>query len=1485
MSQLWIITPTMYQTIPIETSGEEHSLWIGPDKNYALTTSFPLDEGDIEVRNDPTSSTCVIYQNNKRLAELTVGESYTHQQKSDDIVFKWTAESVETDLFYVGQEKELTFSVDGNGTDSFSWEGDTELFSASGTTSIIYYDGKWTVFPEHTMTLYLNGKRLETATVIEEGDLLFSPYLTFSFLEADMLQVVSHHPYQTSLKKAELPASEMKRKYPEYRRTPRMLYDLPNDKVSFSFPSQESEDNSRSLWLIIAPPLVMLLVMGFVALVIPRGLYIMISLAMFMTTLVTSTVTYFKEKSKRKQREETRQRVYTRYLKEKREELQQYAEKQKEVLEYHYPTYEQLKYLTKHMSGRIWEKSLESEDFLRFRIGNADIEPSYSISTSSSDFSNRDIDELLERSRELTDAYDTIKRAPIDVNFAAGMIGLTGKQSILRREIKQILGQLAFFHSYHDVRFISVFHEEEYEHWDWLKWLPHFQVPNSYAKGFIYNEQTRDQLLTIIYEMVRERDLHEDKNARFVPHLVFVVSNTSLISEHPIMEYLERKDHSIGISVLFASEVQENLSENVHTLIKYINDHEGEIVIEEGKAVHQSFYLDRYSEHGNEEFSRLLYSLNHQVGMSHSIPDMVGFMDLLGAESVKELNVAEKWATNQSAKSLAVPIGLKGPDDQVFLNLHEKAHGPHGLLAGTTGSGKSEFLQTFILSLSVHFHPHEVAFLLIDYKGGGMALPFKDMPHLLGTITNISESRNFSERALASIKSELKRRQSLFDKHEVNHINGYTDLYKSGVALEPLPHLFIISDEFAELKNEEPDFIKELVSAARIGRSLGVHLILATQKPGGIIDDQIWSNSRFKVALKVQDANDSKEILKNPDAAGITVTGRGYLKVGNNEVYELFQSAWSGAPYQKQTYEGEEEIAIVTDMGLIQVSDVTTQDTTSATETKTEIEAVVEEIIQVQNKLSIEKAASPWLPPLGDHLTMNEPTISENHFVIGLKDEPEKQLQEPLTYEWIQDGNIGIFGAAGYGKSMTLLRFLLGFAKVYAPNEAQFYLFDFGNGSLLPLKQLPHTGDYFKYDDERKLEKFLEFLKKEMERRKQLFTEYEANNIQMFNQLSKEKMPVIYLAIDNFDLIREEFQDLEPHFTQFARDGQALGIFIMLTASRNSAVRQPLMNTLKMKIVHYLLDKHEVLSIVGRSKYEIEQVPGRALVLKDQAYLTQMYLPVEGEDDLQLFDNMKKLIEQLKEKYQGIPQPVAIAMLPSRLDYEMFLQYQKAETSPEMLAVGLDENTVKPVHIDLKQSHLLVFGQSKKGKTNVIKVLIEEILRKQDKEIALFDGMDRSLSSYVKRDGIQYIDTKEDIMSWCERTEEILKQREETYIAAIREGDVDQSFTPTYLVIDSMARFMQVSDNKIHDLVASFIKKYSHLGFSIIVGGNANEFTKGFDPLTNELKLIRQAVILMKKQEQTLFSLSYTRKEPEIQPGFGYVVVNGQEMKVQIPKV
>ena len=297
-----------------------------------------------------------------------------------------------------------------------------------------------------------------------------------------------------------------------------------------------------------------------------------------------------------------------------------------------------------------------------------------------------------------------------------------------------------------------------------------------------------------------------------------------------------------------------------------------------------------------------------EISLESSLRKNISLFELLGIYSANDLELKTRWNDSKIYETMAVPLGINVKNDVVCLNLHEKFHGPHGLVAGTTGSGKSEILQSFILSAATYFHPYEIGFVIIDFKGGGMVNQFKDLPHLIGAITNIDG--NEIQRSLKSIKAELMKRQNHFASAGVNHIDKYIQLYKDGKVTEALPHLIIIVDEFAELKAEQPEFMKELISAARIGRSLGVHLILATQKPSGVVDAQIWSNSKFKLCLKVQSKEDSNEVIKTPLAAEIKEPGRAYLQVGNNEIFELFQSAYSGAPATVDASEVEKEFVI-----------------------------------------------------------------------------------------------------------------------------------------------------------------------------------------------------------------------------------------------------------------------------------------------------------------------------------------------------------------------------------------------------------------------------------------------------------------------------------------------------------------------------------------------------------------------------------------------
>ncbi|MCY8495882.1 type VII secretion protein EssC [Bacillus atrophaeus] len=1484
MSLLWIFYQQNFQKIKLSDLPISQPVTIGRDVKDSVTIlSMPFENGSVSLHRSEDDE-YEVFLGNDRLGVLSLREWFSLQSGQQEVRLLLTDDQQGASFFYVGEKNEITCSSDVQKADIYK-ERNESAFPGKGAFSLLQMMGCWNVIPAD-QDVFLNGEKVKEDTPLQAGDELFWNFLQMRIVEHDLLEIMHYEPYETTLVETAKPSSEMKKKYPQYRRTPRMVYDLPEDRVSFSFPSQESDQNNRGLWLVILPPIVMLIVMGIVALIQPRGIFIIVSLAMFMMTLITSTVQYFREKSQRKKREEKRERVYKLYLDNKRKELQELAEKQKQVLEFHFPSFEKMKHLTTEISDRIWEKSLESADFLQLRLGTGTVPSSYEISMSGGDLANRDIDHLMEQSQHMQRVYKEIRQAPVTVDLAEGPMGLVGKSQIVKNEIHQLIGQLAFFNSYHDLRFVFIFHEHEYKDWEWMKWLPQFQMPHIYAKGFIYNEQTRDQLLSSIYEVLRERDLEEEKEKLlFKPHFVFVITNQQLISEHVILEYLEGRHEHLGISTIVAAETKESLSENIHTLVRYINEQEGDILIQKKKAVRIPFQLDHHQREDNERFSRTLRTLNHQVGITNSIPETVSFLELFHAKEVKEIGIRQKWKTSESTKSLSVPIGYKGKDDIVYLNLHEKAHGPHGLLAGTTGSGKSEFLQTYILSLAVHFHPHEAAFLLIDYKGGGMAQPFRNIPHLLGTITNIEGSKNFSMRALASIKSELKKRQRLFDQYQVNHINDYTKLFKQGKTDIAMPHLFLISDEFAELKSEEPDFIRELVSAARIGRSLGVHLILATQKPGGIIDDQIWSNSRFKVALKVQDASDSKEILKNSDAANITVTGRGYLQVGNNEVYELFQSAWSGAPYLEEVYGTEDEIAIVTDTGLIPLSEVDT-DELAKKETQAEIEAVVDEIERIQEEMGIEKLPSPWLPPLAERIprTLFQ-SKDKGQFHFAYIDEPDKQSQTPLAYTMMDDGNIGIFGSSGYGKSIAATTFLMNFADGYTPEELHMYIFDFGNGTLLPLAKLPHTADYFLMDQTRKIEKFMIRIKEEIDRRKRLFREKEISHIKMYNAISEEELPFIFITIDNFDIVKDEMHELESEFIQITRDGQSLGIYFMLTATRVNAVRQSLLNNLKTKVVHYLMDQSEGYSIYGRPKFSLEPIPGRVIINKEELYFAQMFLPVEADNDMDMFNELKADVQALLERYSSHQSPAPIPMLPETLSSKEFSVRFKKDRAPLSIPMGLDEETVSPVYFDLaKHKHCLILGQTQRGKTNVMKVMLEHLIDDETELIGLFDSIDRGMSQYAKEADVSYLETKEDIMQWIEAAEEIFKTREAMYLEAVRQGDAASlRFSQVVLMIDGITRFQQTIDTRIQDQLALFMKSYAHLGFSFIPGGNHSEFSKGYDSLTTEMKQIRHAILLMKKSEQNVIPLPYQRQEPDIQPGFGYIVENGKEQKVQIP--
>ena len=680
------------------------------------------------------------------------------------------------------------------------------------------------------------------------------------------------------------------------------------------------------------------------------------------------------------------------------------------------------------------------------------------------------------------------------------------------------------------------------------------------------------------------------------------------------------------------------------------------------------------------------------------------------AETFNDLKVLSRWENHAPYQSLAVPIGLRGKDDLVYLNLHEKAHGPHGLIAGTTGSGKSETIQSYILSLAVNFHPHDVAFLLIDYKGGGMANLFKDLPHLLGTITNLDGAQ--SMRALASINAEIHRRERLFGQYGVNHINQYQKKFKLGEATEPLPHLFLISDEFAELKVNQPDFIKELVSIARVGRSLGVHLILATQKPSGVVDDQIWSNSRFKLALKVADRGDSMEMLRTADAAEITQTGRAYLQVGNNEVYELFQTAWSGADYQPEKDQlGIEDhtIYLINELGQYEVlnQDLSGLDTAEEIkEVPTELDVIVQEINHLHQEEGIAAVAQPWLPPLKERITLDEldkvvpieawQKQTAPSVLIGVADIPQAQKQEAVAIDLSKDGNILLYGSPGTGKTTFLQTVAMDLARKQSPENLTMYLLDFGTNGLAPLTQLPHVADSLLLDQTEKIQKFIRIINRELDRRKKLLSEHGVGTIALYREVTGKQEPTMVILMDSYESMKDEpyETDLFKLFMRISREGLSIGVHLIITASRQNNLRAQLYSNFKHQLTLPQNDISEIRGIVGATPLAstMEDIKGRALMKRDEVDVVQFALPVAGDNDIQIINSLRNQVQNLKEMWTGRT-PAGIPMVPDELTEAAFYGREDVKESMENLEfpIGLDFEMVKTVKIPFDRLKNLVF--------------------------------------------------------------------------------------------------------------------------------------------------------------------------------------------------
>ena len=1280
--------------------------------------------------------------------------------------------------------------------------------------------------------------------------------------------------------------------YPEYHRSPRIIYRSSEDKILINPPGAEPQKPSDELLKLIMPPLIMVGVTLLITIFQPRGLYIIATVSMSVVSVIFSVQGFFKNRKKYKEDKKERVELYHLYLKDKAKDLEQLSRKQREGMFYHFPAIEDLTKMVKRYDSRIYEKTPLHFDFLAYRLGLGKVPTSYELKYGQEERSGKK-DALEEEGYALFQAHQKIDNLPIIASLNRGPVGYVGPRPIVLEQLQLLVAQLAVFHSYHDLTIIPIIPEEEKESWDWMRWLPHATLQDMNVRSFVYNQRTRDQVLNSLNQILKLRKAQKEEEKAndtkiFHPHYVVLITDETLILDHVIMEFFREDPTELGCSIIYVADVLSSLSENIQTVISIKDRNQGQLLLQEGVLRELDFQLDHFPEgYDKEAISRGLAPLKHIQQLKSSIPDSVTFLEMYQAETFNDLKVLSRWESHAPYQSLAVPIGLRGKDDLVYLNLHEKAHGPHGLIAGTTGSGKSETIQSYILSLAVNFHPHDVAFLLIDYKGGGMANLFKDLPHLLGTITNLDGAQ--SMRALASINAEIHRRERLFGQYGVNHINQYQKKFKLGEATEPLPHLFLISDEFAELKVNQPDFIKELVSIARVGRSLGVHLILATQKPSGVVDDQIWSNSRFKLALKVADRGDSMEMLRTADAAEITQTGRAYLQVGNNEVYELFQTAWSGADYQPEKDQlGIEDhtIYLINELGQYEVLNQDLSGLDMAEEIKevpTELDVIVQEINHLHQQEGIAAVAQPWLPPLKERITLDEldkvvpieawQKRTAPSVLIGVADIPQAQKQEAVAIDLSKDGNILLYGSPGTGKTTFLQTAAMDLARKQSPENLTMYLLDFGTNGLAPLTQLPHVADSLLLDQTEKIQKFIRIINRELDRRKKLLSEHGVGTIALYREVTGKQEPTMVILMDSYESMKDEpyETDLFKLFMRISREGLSIGVHLIITASRQNNLRAQLYSNFKHQLTLPQNDISEIRGIVGATPLAatMEDIKGRALMKRDEVDVVQFALPVAGDNDIQIINNLRDQVQSLKEMWTGRT-PAGIPMVPDELTEAAFYGREDVATLLDegKVPLGLDLETVEPVTWDPDVSNLLYLTSKESQMTNLLKQLIQYGQKHQEK-LVVFAPEHNFLP---KIENIEVLSSKEDVMDMIGglalKVSERLGKRLTDHVVKI--------------IILDFAHFVDGLDSVTQQKLISVLEKGYRVGYSSVIMSDAG-ISSRYDPVTKEAKKISQVLLGLRYTDQTIVTaVNKPMREGTLAPQENYYIRQNNLTKIKV---
>ncbi|WP_314506245.1 FtsK/SpoIIIE domain-containing protein [uncultured Microbacterium sp.] len=996
----------------------------------------------------------------------------------------------------------------------------------------------------------------------------------------------------------------------------------------------------------------------------------------------------------------------------------------------------------------LWTRRPEHWNFLGLRLGSCRLAARNSIDDADTP---EGLPDFIDRVDRLRERYAFVDDVPVFESLAdAGSIGIAGPQGAVGDTMRGLAVQLFGLHAPNDVVVVAFADSAWTPEMDWLKWMPHTSSDRSPFRDAALADSapTSASLLSMLEEYVLRaeasggggeprgpfkedwnplrygtdvsRAASEHKSTPALSVIVFVSSDAP-VDRGRLTDVLERgADH--GVHAVFVSPTVESLPAVCRSYIDVTAGLEDARVglVRSGENF-EHVRIEGVSNAYMQMLARRLAPVvdaSTVVHDSSDIPTSVMFLQLVDPAIAEDPAVViERWRQNNTivdrssrprprlkkAGTLRAIIG-QGPSNAMALDL--RTQGPHALVGGTTGAGKSEFLQAWVLGMAAAHSPDRVTFLFVDYKGGSAFADCVELPHCVGLVTDLTP--HLVRRALTSLRAELQNREHLLNRKKAK------DLLELEKRQDPEcpPALVLVIDEFAALASEMPEFVDGVVDIAQRGRSLGIHLIMATQRPAGVIKDNLRANTNLRIALRMADESDSRDVVDDGIAATFpaTVPGRAIAKTGPGRLVP-FQSAYAGGwTTEDDTAAAEVRVAELRFGARAEWEADRPADADAHLEDlgPNDQKRIVSTLIRASDRAALPRPRRPWLddlPPLVDLSDL--PNEGDTRIPLALVDLPEKQLQQAAVFSPDRDGSLVIYGTSGSGKS-TLLK-TIGTAAGMRPDlgRVQVYCLDFASGALGALASLPHVGSVVDGSDVERIQRLLRTLDGEMDRRAAAFSAASAASVQEYRELKDQRMPRILLLIDNYPEFKKDWEVAAgrgPFYRIFMRilgEGRTLGLHTVITADRGNAVPSAVAANISRRVVLRMGDPSQYMLLgVPRDVLDEQSAPGRAVVDGHEAQIAVL------GGTMNVVEQTKALValgERLRA--DGVRDLPEIGALPTMVGVE-----EMPALVGGMPVFGVADDTLAPHGFEPVGS-FVVSGPAASGRTNALKALVVAVER------------------------------------------------------------------------------------------------------------------------------------------------------------------------------